>query len=118
MFRNFYIRIFLLLSVLLAAGCASKPVVLPMTIQSDPLGAYVLMRQKSVQKTEPEWIYLGITPLSSQHLTNQGQSLVLRVMKEGYFDQTREWQPDQFAVEVENKNRVFWNPRLVPSAAK
>ncbi len=118
MTSNYYLRPLVLLTALLASGCASKPVMLPMTIQSDPLGAYVLMQHRNPQMTEPEWLYLGNTPLSSQRKVNTDQSLVLRVMKEGFFDQTRQWQSDQIKGELENKNRVFWNPRLVPSAAK
>ncbi len=118
MSRNMYTRFFLLLSILLSSGCAGNAVMLPMTIQSDPLGAYVLMRQQNVQKTEPEWVYLGNTPLTSQREVSTDQNLILRVMKEGYFNQSKEWLPEQFKVELENKKRVFWNPRLVPSAAK
>jgi len=118
MLQNNLVRSLLLFSVVFASGCASKPVVLPMTVQSDPLGAYVLLRQQNTQTTEPEWVYLGNTPLTSQHGINGDENLVLRVMKEGFFDQTREWLPDQFAAELDNKKRVFWNPRLVPSASK
>jgi len=115
---NNYLRIFVLMTVLLMTGCARSTAMLPITIQSDPLGAYVLMQQQDAKQAEPHWIYLGNTPLSAQHLAIQDQGLVLRVMKEGYFDQTRQWQPDQLQIEVEEKKKVFWNPRLVPSGQK
>ncbi|MFT7529502.1 MAG: hypothetical protein ACI9FD_000505, partial [Gammaproteobacteria bacterium] len=57
--------LFIATSLLLLGGCASTKI-LPMTIQSDPLGAHVLYQVQSKVKGSAgttDWIYLGLTPL-------------------------------------------------------
>jgi len=107
-------------SAMLMVGCASTRSI-PFTIQSDPLGAYVLLQVDAIPGTEsPDWIYIGNTPLSTTRTlttrdVKQAKSVAIRVMKEGYFDQTKEWQAQSLVAEQKEKGTVFWNPKLVRS---
>lgn len=104
----------------LVAGCASPPRNVPFNIQSDPLGSYVMFQVKNEGGGKSDWIYLGTTPLITTRQYSkkqlQGKNTVMfRVMKEGYFDQTKVWKGGELRDESKAKGRVFWNPRLVPS---
>lgn len=104
---------------LLTAGCASSPKTVPFTVQSDPLGAYVVF-QTQAGSVQSDWVYLGNTPVTTTRNIDpdsikDARSVALRVMKEGYFDQTKTWVGAEFLDEVEEKGRIYWNPRLVPS---
>ncbi len=104
-------------SVLLLGACSSTRNV-PITVQSDPLGAQVMLKLKSGQTGQTDWVYLGNTPLttqrkvSSKHLNNK-YSFVVQVMKEGYSDQAKEWSGLQVKDASEGDNRIYWNPKLV-----
>jgi len=102
------------------SGCASPRRNVPFNIQSDPLGAYVMFQVKNEGGAKSDWIYLGNTPLITTRQYTKEQlsgknSVMLRVMKEGYFDQTKVWKGGELKDESKSKGRVFWNPRLVPS---
>ncbi|MDZ7839241.1 MAG: hypothetical protein U5R46_00240 [Gammaproteobacteria bacterium] len=103
----------------LVAGCASSRTI-PMSVQSDPLGAYVVMKYKGDDNAESDWIFLGNTPLTTQrrfhkdHLTSN-QILVLRLLKDGYLEQTKEWRGEELDEIRKDDGRLFWNPKLVPS---
>jgi len=118
--RSLALSIIVLLMAL-ATGCASTRAV-PFTIQSDPLGAYVLLQIKSSQIGDAsDWIFVGNTPLSttrtlSDRQLRSAESVTIRVMKEGYFDQSKQWNPNSLLVEKKEKGMVFWNPRLVRSS--
>ena len=118
--RSLALSIIVLLMAL-ATGCASTRAV-PFTIQSDPLGAYVLLQIKSSQIGDSsDWIFVGNTPLSttrslSDRQLRSAESVTIRVMKEGYFDQSKQWNPNSLLVEKKEKGMVFWNPRLVRSS--
>ena len=111
----------IILLMALAAGCASTSTV-PFTIQSDPLGAYVLLQIKSSKFGDSsDWIFVGNTPLSTTRpLSNRqlqsAESVTIRVMKDGYFDQSKQWNPKSLLDEQKEKGMVFWNPRLVRSS--
>lgn len=98
-------------------GCASNKN-LPMKVQSDPLGAYVVY-QKNSGSAEADWIFLGKTPLNIQRSVGdrklrKGESLRLRVMKDGYSDQVRDWSDEDIEQDIDQMGHLFWNPRLVP----
>jgi len=102
-----------------SGGCASNKN-LPMKVQSDPLGAYVVYQKHSSSSNDgKDWIYLGKTPLNIQQSIgnrklNNGESLRLRVMKDGYSDQVRDWSSNDIETDIEQMGHLFWNPRLVP----
>lgn len=105
--------------VLIATGCASGTKNVPLNIQSDPLGAYVVFQITKDNGAKSDWIFLGNTPLlttrqySKKELSDEN-SIVLRVMKEGFFDQTKVFKGRELRRESKSKGRVFWNPRMVP----
>ena len=39
----------------------------------------------------------------------------MQVMKDGYNDQIRDWTGKDLGKEIDEKGRLFWNPRMVPS---
>ena len=109
--------------LLAAAGCATTTTV-PFTVQSDPLGAYVVYRVTTdLESPDPtaEWVFLGNTPLQIRREIGRAQlkradAFTLRVMKEGYFDQEKSWSGEELKDELADKGRIFWNPRLVNAA--
>lgn len=104
----------------LATGCASGTKNVPLNIQSDPLGAYVVFQITKDNGAKSDWIFLGNTPLlttrqySKEELRDEN-SIVLKVMKEGFFDQTKVFKGRELRRESKSKGRVFWNPRMVPN---
>lgn len=108
----------LLGGLLFLGGCASTKNI-PMKIQSDPLGAHVLYKvRSSVKGSSNDWIYLGATPLEVNRSIgtkqlNNADAFVLRVIQNGYVDQTKEWSGKRLEAEAKEKGSVFWNPRLV-----
>ena len=104
-------------------GCSSTKVkTVPLTVQSDPMGAYVLYQVQADRNEERsyDWVYLGNTPLKTRlsvlkkELKN-ADAFVIRVMKEGYLDQQKAYTGEQMVAEAKSKSTVFWNPRLVPA---
>ncbi len=103
----------------LLTGCAGKKLV-PMTIQSDPLGAYVAYQIRTGEGQKSDWIFLGKTPIDinrsiSRKRLRKAQAFSMKVMKEGYSDQVKELSGKDLLGQIQSKGRVFWNPRLVPS---
>jgi len=108
--------------VLALSACGStKPV--KFTVHSEPPGGYVVMQVKGPHAEDPDWVYIGNTPLVTVRHMDIGQiesarSIALRIMKEGYFDQGKEWGGRVFVQETDEKGGVFWNPKLVPAVNK
>lgn len=103
----------------LLVGCASNKTI-PMKIQSDPLGAYVLMKHKGAEESESDWIFLGNTPLTTQRRFDKdelgsSEVVVLRLLKDGYLEQVKEWQGGELRRISDDDQPLFWNPKLVPS---
>jgi len=102
------------LVVLAASACSSiEPV--KITVHSDPPGGYVVMQEKG-----GDWIYLGNTPLvvvrqMDLDAVESSSGVLFKVMKEGYFEQSKQWGGPPFIKENDQKGGIFWNPRLVPS---
>ncbi len=94
---------------------------MPFNIQSDPLGGYVMFQVENEEGAKSDWIYLGLTPLVTTRQYDKDQlseknTVTLRVMKEGYFDQTKVWKGGELRDASKQKDgRLFWNPRMVPS---
>ena len=104
------------------AACSSPVRTVPLTIQSDPLGAYVMFQMQADREDERnyDWIFLGNTPLKVRRSMTKEQledadAFVIRVMKNGYHEQKKSYTGKQLVDEAKSKGTVFWNPRLVPS---
>ena len=111
-------------SMLVVSGCSSKTATVRFKVNSEPEGSHVLYQASG--KDLPcggQWIYLGNTPLRGVHqfsekqLENTGK-ITMKVMHEGYLDQTREWDGPSFWEEVEGRGVIFWTPELIPAAGQ
>ena len=106
-----------LIAVLSACG-STKPV--KFTVHSEPPGGYVLMQVRGAGGGDADWVYLGNTPVVTVRQMDMAaiesaQSVALRIMREGFFEQTKEWGGKTFNKETEEKGTIFWNPKLVPA---
>ncbi len=103
--------------VALLSACSSTRTV-PFTVQSDPLGAQVMLKRKGEGNVQTDWVWLGNTPLttqrqfSSKYLDNE-HSFVIQVMKDGYSTQKKEWSGKQIKNASKGDNRIFWSPKLI-----
>ena len=101
----------------LLSACSSTKNV-PFTVQSDPLGAQVMLKRKSEGNVQTDWIWLGNTPLTTQRkfsskFLNDEHSFVIQVMKDGFTPQTKEWSGKQVKSSSKGDNRIFWSPNLI-----
>ena len=105
--------------LVLLAGCAGSKSV-PFTIQSDPLGGHIAMQVVSSEKdSSADWIYLGKTPIDvkrqiSNRQLKKAEAFRIKVFKNGFHDQIRDWNGDEIKAEIEERGSVYWNPKLVP----
>lgn len=113
-------RYALTLGVLVAlAGCASSESV-PFSIQSDPLGGHVIYQVNTQEKnSSKDWVYLGKTPIDikreiSRRDLKKAEAFRIKVFKNGYHDQIRDWNGEEIEEEIDEKGHLFWNPKLVP----
>lgn len=104
----------------LLVGCATTHKTVPLRVQSDPLGAYVLFQVQADARDERsyDWVYIGTTPLDTRRSVtsndlDNADAFVVRVMKEGYLDQQKSWTGEQMVNEAKSKGVVYWKPRLV-----
>ena len=103
---------------LLASSCSSAPKPIPVKVYSEPAGGHVVYRVDRDSDSDAPWIYLGTTPVESvlyieKKTAKKANKLSIRVMKEGYFDISKDWQGDTIKDQVEERKMLFWNPSLV-----
>lgn len=109
--------LFLLVLVLLSA-CAERKNV-RFKINSVPKGAHVLYQVKGGESPcQDNWIYLGNTPFQGVKHFSKGQladttKITLRVMHNGFYDQSKEWYGEGFWEEIDEKDVIFWTPELI-----
>ena len=109
--------------VLLLTACGGGSILVPITIQSDPLGGHVTYQLPPGAKGgSTDWIYLGKTPIDLRQSVNgkqlkEAQAFRVKIFKDGYSDQIRDWSEDEIEAEIDEKGHIFWNPRLVPHAS-
>lgn len=108
----------LALGVFLSA-CASKESV-KLSIYTEPEGAHVVYMVNQQSEAPSPWIYLGVTPYKGATLFDDDDlesdaTIRIKVMRNGYLDQIKEWNGEQFLEEAEDKGMIFWTPRLVKS---
>ncbi len=112
--------LFLLPVIVLLTACAGGSTTVPITIQSNPLGGHVTYQlPSSVQGSSTDWIYLGKTPIDlrqnvDKRQLRKAQAFRVKVFKDGYNDQIRDWSEEEIDAAVKEKGHVFWNPKLVP----
>lgn len=107
------------LGVFLSACASKQPVNL--NIYTEPEGSHVIyMVTSSYSDESPSWIYLGATPYKGVTLIDNDafddeDTISIKVMKDGYLDQIKEWNGEQFLDEFEDKGMILWTPQLVKS---
>lgn len=96
-------------------GCGSSKRQVPISVLSDPLGAYALIQVEYKEQDNSDWIFLGPTPVTlNRTIKFEGATRVsIRVLKEGFFEQTKSWDAKKFLREYRDKNKVIWTPSLV-----
>lgn len=105
----------------LVSSCSSSQAV-NFKIHTDPEGSHVVYRiSQSDGAKATEWIYLGVTPYKGVTLFNgdaleDESTISIKVMQNGYLDQIKEWNGEQFLEEYENEGLIFWTPHLVRSS--
>lgn len=106
-----------LLFALSMSGCATSMDPVPLKVFSDPQGGYVLMKVDQGNESDSPWIYLGTTPLETTYAfdknsVDSADKISFRILKEGYFDQTKDWSVEKFKEDAKNRNMIYWNPNL------
>lgn len=115
--RNTLFLFALLFGLTLLSGCAGSKSV-RFKINSVPKGAHVLYQvQGGDMPCQGKWVYLGNTPLQGVQQFDEGQlegadKITLRIMHNGYHEQSREWDGKSFWQEIEEKDVIFWTPEL------
>ena len=103
---------------LLTTACSSTPKTVPVKVFSEPAGGYVIYRIDAKDRDESPWIYLGTTPLQStlnfeKDIARKARKVSIKIMKEGYFDSNKDWQPEKIEEEFKERKMLFWNPSLI-----
>ncbi len=107
----------ILLIALSLAACSSSPKQTPVAVHSDPLGAFTIMQVQYRDGTNSEWVYIGVTPVDINRAfdISNAKTVAIRVMKEGFFEQTKAWEIGEFNDLVKSQGQVLWVPHLVKS---
>ena len=113
-----------ILAFSLLSACASRVMPVRFKVNSEPEGAYVLYQIQGAEvDCAGKWVYLGNTPLQGMYQFDRkqiqsGDKISLRVMQQGYMDQTKEWTGSSFYEESKGKGVIFWTPEMVPAGMK
>ena len=108
----------------LLSACSSRIAPVRFKVNSEPEGAYVLYQIQGAEiDCAGKWVYLGNTPLQGVYQFDRkqlqgGDKISLRVMQQGYMDQTKEWTGASFYEEAKGKGVIFWTPEMVPAGAR
>ena len=107
------ISLIVLSSTLIACGSGKKN--FAMNVHSDPLGAYVLMQVKYKGDENPDWVYLGPTPIVANKLVkfDGATSVSLKVIRPGFYEQTKTWKAKDFKKEHKKNKKISWVPAMV-----
>jgi len=103
------------IACLIIAACGSNKRQVPISVLSDPLGAYAMIQVEYKEQDNSDWIFLGPTPVTlNRTIKFDGATRVsIKVIKEGFFEQTKSWEAKKFLSEYKDKNKVIWTPSLV-----
>ena len=115
--------LFVISAMLIFSSCSTAPKPVPIKVYSEPAGGYVIYRLDNEAEADAPWIYLGTTPLEStlvveSKVAKKTRKLSIRVMKEGYFDTSKDWETERVKEEYDQRKMLFWNPSLVKHETK
>lgn len=104
--------LFIALSV---SACGSSKKNFAMKIHSDPLGAYVLMQVKYKGDENPEWLFLGPTPVVLEKAVSfdKATTVSLKVIRPGFYEQVKTWKAKDFVKEHKKYKKISWVPNMV-----
>lgn len=107
--------LFILFVFLSLTACGAGKRDVSMKIHSDPLGAYALMQVKYEGNENADWIFLGPTPvtLDKTIILEDATEVSLKVIRPGFFEQTKSWKPKDFVKEHQQQNGILWVPSMV-----
>ncbi len=116
-FKKNSIQTLLILSFFVLFGCSKAIHPVKMVIHSDPQGGHVLYKPP---QTGADWIYLGATPVKtvrmvSDELMTEKEKFVLRILRDGFHEQIKEWDGETFLDTFESQGEIFWTPHLIRS---
>ena len=105
----------ILSSSLLISACGANKKSISMKLHSDPLGAYALMQIKYKGNENPEWIFLGPTPVivNKTVVVDGATSISLKVIRPGFFEQVKTWKAKDFLKEQRKNKSITWVPSMV-----
>jgi len=105
----------ILTSCVLISACGGNKKNISMKLHSDPLGAYALMQVKYKGDENPEWIFLGPTPviINKKVVMDGATSVSLRVIRPGFFEQVKTWKAKDFLKEQRKNKSIVWVPSMV-----
>ena len=107
----------LLILTTLIVGCSTSSArkEVPLSIFSDPLGAYALLKVDYSDNRDSDWIFLGATPVKiSKSIDFQKANKVsLRVIREDFVEQTKTWSAKEFKKMAKGNNKIFWSPAMI-----
>ena len=107
--------LFVLALASVVSACGSSKKNFSMKVHSDPLGAYALMQVKYKGDENPEWIFLGPTPVivDKSIKLDGARSVSLKVIRPGFFEQVKTWSIKDFKKEYGRGKKISWVPSLV-----
>ena len=119
LYRRFSVLV-LFVAMLFVSACSSMH---PITVNvySEPEGAHVLYKLDIDEpQSPPEWVYLGSTPLKAVKMIDgwdfdSANKVTLKVLRNGYIEQIKEWNAENFHDEYKDKGVIFWSPTMIPS---
>ncbi len=97
------------------SACGSGKRNIALKIHSDPLGAYALLQVKYKGDENPEWIFLGPTPVVlDKSIKFDGATTVsLKVIRPGFYEQVKTWNAKDFVKEYKQYKKISWIPNMV-----
>lgn len=97
------------------SACGSNKRDIAMKLHSDPLGAYALLQVQHEGQENPDWIFLGPTPVvTSKKIVVDGASTVsLKVIRPGFYEQVKTWKAKDFLREHKQNKEIVWVPNMV-----
>ena len=100
---------------LMLSACGSGKKAIDINLHSDPLGAYALMQVKYKGNENPEWIFLGATPVVTNKLISlkEATTVSLKVIRPGFYEQIKTWKAKDFVKEQKNSKGIVWVPSMV-----
>lgn len=107
----------LVLSLVILGGCGKTIHPVNLVVHSDPQGGHVLYK---APLTNDQWIYLGTTPVKTvqmvdDELTTTNHKYILRILRDGFHEQIKEWDGEAFIETYNDQGKIFWTPHLIQS---